>query len=99
MKEQAEMTGGVTGGVDTHADVHVCVVVCSSTHRRLGVASFPVNTNRYWALLGWLRGFGVIDKIGVEGTGTYSAGLTRFLAGSGVEVVEVNRPDRSELRF
>ena len=63
MADQAEAITHVTGGVDTHADLHVCVAVCSTTHRRLGVASFTVNTVGYRALLGWLEGFGAIDTL------------------------------------
>jgi transposase len=36
-----------------------------------------------------------VERIGVEGTGTYGAGLARFVRAYGLEVVEVNRPDRS----
>jgi hypothetical protein len=90
MKEQAEMTGSVTGDVDTHADVHVCVVVCST---RIGGCVIPIEQERIPGVAGMAQRLGVIDKTGIEGTGTYGAGLTQFLAGSGVEV---NRPDRSE---
>jgi predicted phosphoribosyltransferase len=41
--------------------------------------------------LRWLREFGVIDRFGVEGTGSYGAGLTRVLFDAGVDVVEVDR--------
>jgi transposase len=33
---------------------------------------------------------------GVEGTGSYGAGLARHLAAAGVRVVEVDRPDRQD---
>ena len=85
---------GVTGGVDTHADVHVAAAVCSSSHRLLASASFPANPRGYGELLEWLGHHGVIDRVGVEGTGSYGAGLARFLAAESVEVVEVDRPDR-----
>jgi transposase len=47
-------------------------------------------------LLGWLRGFGTLAVAGVEGTGSYGAGLARHLAAAGVRVVEVDRPDRQD---
>ena len=34
-----------------------------------------------------------MTKVGVEGTGSYGVGLTRFLRRKGIEVVEVNRPN------
>jgi transposase len=90
---------GVTGGVDTHLDLHVCVAVCSSTMRRLGTGSFPVTGTGYRELLSWLESFGTVDQVGIEGTGSYGAGLSRHLADVGVKVIEVNRPDRSERRL
>jgi transposase len=46
----------------------------------------------------WLQAFGHLERVGVEGTGAYGAGLTRQLRAAGVTVVEVNRPDREALR-
>ena len=46
------------------------------------------------AMLAWLWGFGAVERVGVEGTGSYGAGLARFLHAEGVTVVEVNRPNR-----
>jgi transposase len=89
----------VIGGVDTHLDVHVCVAVCSLTLRKLGDASFPVTSDGYAQLLSWLESFGSVTRIGVEGTGSYGAGLSRFLSAAGVTVCEVHRPDRSSRRF
>ena len=90
----AEILANVVLGVDTHLDVHVGAVV-DSVGRILGV--LPVETTRqgYEQLLAWARGHGRPERAGVEGTGTYGAALTRFLSESGVEVIEVNRPDRA----
>jgi transposase len=60
----------------------------------LGVETFPVSDAGYASLLAWLGGFGTVVKVGVEGTGSYGAGLFRFLYRHGIEVVEVDRPDR-----
>lgn len=89
----------VTGGVDTHGDLHVAAALDSATGRPLGTASFPTTTSGYAALVGWLRGFGDVERVGVESTGSYGAGLTRFLRGEGVEVIEVDRPDRKARRL
>jgi transposase len=95
---EENQASGVTGGVDTHLDQHVCVAVCSVTMRRLGASSFPVTGDGYRGLLAWLESHGVVDHVGIEGTGTYGAGLSRFLIEAGVAVLEVNRPDRSARR-
>lgn len=89
----------VTGGVDTHADVHVAAALDSATGRHLGTASFPTTAAGYAGLLAWLRDFGGIDRIGIESTGSWGAGLTRFLTDEGVEAIEVDRPDRKARRF
>jgi len=89
----------VTGGVDTHADVHVAAAVCSTSHRLLDTASFEATPAGYVQLLAWLLSFGLLDAVGIEGTGTYGAGLARFLTAEGVELIEVDRPDRAARRL
>lgn len=81
-------------GVDTHQRTHHAVVL-DSEGRRLGDREFPVSDAGYAALLTWAAAFGVIDRFGVESTGSYGAGLTRFLLAEAVDVIEVNRPDRA----
>ena len=78
----------VTGGVDTHADVHVAAVV-DRNGGMLGVESFPTTRAGYTDLHGWLAGFGVLHRVGVEGTGAYGAGLARYLRGRGVGECQV----------
>ena len=87
----------VTGGVDTHADFHVAAAV-DHNGGLLGVESFDAEVAGFEDLVGWLAGFGPIDKIGVEGTGSWGVGLARFLAAVDVETVEVDRPDRQKRR-
>jgi len=72
---------------------HVAAVI-TSTGRLLGTESFPTTGAGYAALLGWMQAFGTVLRIGVEGTSSYGAGLTRSLRRRGVTVVEVNRPNR-----
>lgn len=88
----------VTGGVDTHDDVHVAAVLDSGTGRELDAGSFPTTSAGYAALLAWMQSFGIIDQVGVESTGSWGAGLTRHLIAAGIEVVEVDRPDRKARR-
>ena len=88
----------VTAGVDTHDDVHVAAVLDSATGRQLGTQSFPTTAVGYAALLAWTQHFGAVDRIGVESTGSWGAGLTRHLTATGIEVIEVDRPDRKARR-
>lgn len=83
----------VYGGVDTHKDFHVAAAI-DPVGRILGTETFPATAAGYRRLGRWLERHGQIAKVGVEGTGSYGLGLTRFLTGRGVEVVEVNRPNR-----
>jgi len=85
----------ITGGVDTHADMHVAAAL-DSVGGLLGVQEFPATAAGYASLLSWLRSFGTLAVAGVEGTGSYGAGLARHLAAAGVRVVEVDRPDRQD---
>src|SRR6266699_853601 len=92
-----ETTRPVTGGVDTHLDVHVAAAV-DANGGVLGVESFATTPAGYRELSAWLAEFGVLTRVGVEGTGAYGAGLARHLRGRGVVVIEVDRPNRQERR-
>lgn len=92
------LSASIVGGVDTHADTHTAAAV-DRAGRLLGHAQFPTTTKGYRALVAWLRGFGALHMVGVEGTGAYGAGLGRHLRQVGVRVVEVDRPDRKTRRF
>lgn len=81
----------VVAGVDTHADTHN-VTVLAVDGRWLGNDEFPTGRAGYRMLLEWVSGFGVIDRFGVELTGSYGAGLTRYLIAAGVEVIDVDIP-------
>ena len=87
----------ITGGVDTHADTHVAAAL-DPVGGLLGVREFPATPAGYAGLLGWLGGFGTVCLVGIEGTGSYGAGLTRHVTAAGVRVVEVDRSDRQDRR-
>lgn len=87
----------VTGGVDTHADVHVAAVI-DEVGRVLGTEAFGAEEKGYGALLAWMQRHGELGKVGVEGTGSYGAGLARHLSAHGIEVLEVIRPNRQVRR-
>jgi transposase len=85
----------VIGGVDTHLDLHVATALDAVGGLR-GVGEFATTTAGYEELVAWLTGFGPVLRVGVEGTGSYGAGLARFLLDHDVDVVEVDRPNRQE---
>src|SRR5205823_6153046 len=87
----------VTGGVDTHLDLNVAAAL-DPVGRLLEVAELPATCGGHRRLLGWLAGFGPVARVGVEGTGSYGAGLARYLRAAGVAVVEVDRPNRQARR-
>ncbi|MFI5565764.1 IS110 family transposase [Amycolatopsis japonica] len=89
--------GMVTAGVDTHRDFHWAAAK-NALGQVLGTRRFAATRAGYAALLAWLRTLGTLAAVGVEGTGSYGAGLTRHLLAEGVEVVEVNRPNRQKRR-
>jgi len=87
----------VVGGVDTHKDLHFAAVV-DDQDRVLANESFATTRHGYKQMLAWLRSFGQLARIGVECTGTYGAGLLRYLQHAGVTVLEVTAPDKQDRR-
>jgi transposase len=87
----------VTVGVDTHKDLHVAAAR-DQLGRRLGTTMAPATSAGYSALLAWAQALGEVQAWGVEGTGSYGAGLARFLVAHRQRVLEVNRPDRAARR-
>ena len=88
-----ELDCAVTGGVDTHLDAHVAAAL-NEIGGVLGVESFATTPAGYRDLRLWMEAFGPIASVGVEGTGSYGAGLARHLRHAGIAVVEVDRPNR-----
>jgi len=88
----------VVVGVDTHADIHVAVVL-SSLGALLGSRLVATTPAGFGELVDWASGFGRVRCFGVEGTGSYGAGLARHLGAVGHTVVEVDRPDRRTRRL
>ncbi len=93
----SDSTRPVTGGVDTHKDTHVAAVI-DHLGRELATHSFPTNTTGYQNLLDWMRSYGTIQRIGIEGTGSWGAALTRHLNTAGIDVTEINRTNRQHRR-
>jgi transposase len=88
----------VIGGVDTHKDVHVAAVL-DELGRMLAHESFATTRHGYRRLLTWLQSHGELVAVGVEGCGSWGAGLARYLSARGVTVLEVNRPNRQNRRL
>ena len=97
-REEHDEKAAVVAGIDTHGDTHTAAVI-DMTGRLLGTAQFPANRSGYAALLGWACAFGVLLIAGIEGTGAYGAGLARHLRDAGIELREIDRPDRKTRRF
>jgi transposase len=79
--------------VDTHKLTHAAVAI-NALGARLGSLTIPASSKGYQALQAWAQSLGPIRAFGVEGTGSYGAGLSRFLCEHGHPVFEVNRPNR-----
>ncbi|MCA1694989.1 MAG: transposase [Actinobacteria bacterium] len=93
MSSMTGETGVVVGGVDTHSQTHQ-VAVIDHLGREVSEREFPATAASYAALAVWLRSFGELARVGVEGTSSYGAGLVRYLRQAGVSALEVDRPDR-----
>jgi transposase len=87
----------VVGGVDAHADAHHFAAL-DQRGELLATKSFPVTTPGYAGALEWLSGFGRIDAIAVESTGSYAAALVRYLREHSIRVVEINQPHAAHAR-
>lgn len=80
-------------GVDTHKHAHVAVAL-DQVGAVIGTITIPVDRAGYAQLQQWAAGLGEQVEFGIEGTGSYGAGLTSLLRRRGHLVLEVNRPDR-----
>ena len=88
----------IVAGADTHADtLHVAAI--SMTGIAVGDREFAATRAGYAAAIRFLTSLGQVERIGVEGTASYGAGLTRALTAAGVEVVEVTRAVKSTRRL
>jgi transposase len=97
MPTMPDRDGEIILGVDTHEDEHVAALI-DKLGRLLETRSFPGNLRGYRQLLAWARARGRLIQAGVEGTGSFGAGLARLLLAEGVEVIEITRPSRRSRR-
>ncbi len=94
---QVAMTRQIVGGVDTHKDLHVAAVV-DEHDQVLATQSFATTRQGYKQMLAWMRSFGELQRIGIECTGTYGAGLLRYMQAADISVLEVTAPDSTDRR-
>jgi len=87
----------VTLGVDTHAELHGAAAL-DERGRLVGVCTIPTTSSGYAELLRWTSQYGDLVQVGIEGTGSHGAGLSRWLRARHVTVIEVDRPDRRARR-
>jgi transposase len=97
MGGQDDTIRSIVGGVDTHKDLHVAAVV-DDLDRVLDTQSFATTRQGYRMMLAWMRSFGELRRVGIESTGSYGAGLLRYMQSADVEVLEVTTPDRHDRR-
>ena len=93
----AKKTLNVIIGVDTHKATHVAVAI-NDQGTCLAEISIPANPKGYKELEAWSCSLGVVQAFGIEGTGSYGAGLCRSLLAHNQKVIEVTRPNR-QLRY
>ena len=76
--QQPKRAAEVIIGVDTHKETHTAVAL-NALGARLGTITIPVSREGYRHLEAWARAFGPVRAFGIEGTGSYGAGLSRAL--------------------
>lgn len=98
MVTQNQVEVEVYGGIDTHADTHH-VAVIDALGRRLDDIQVPATPAGYRTAVTFLQSQVGLVAVGIECTGSYGAGMTRAARNSGLEVVEVNQPNRFDRRL
>jgi len=90
--------GLLVAGIDTHKHTHHVAVV-DHLGRPVADQQFGTTGRGYTQIVQFLRAHGTVTRVGVEGTGSYGAGIARVLTASGFTVVEVARPNRQARRL
>lgn len=88
----------LAAGVDTHADTHTLAILTAQGVQKL-TQTFTADAAGYRDLIATLDQAGPVAVVGVEGTNSYGAGLTRALVAAGYRVQEVLRPARQTRRM
>lgn len=85
-------------GVDTHKDFHH-VALITALGEPIADRQFPTAADGYTELMEWVRSQGHVLHAGVEGTGSYGAGLAKRFTAAGILVIDVIAPDKQERRL
>lgn len=87
-------------GVDTHRDEHLSVVITAPAGAVVAGTSAPADGRDYRELLRLAERYAPGRRAwAIEGTGSYGAGLARYLRARGESVLEVSRTPRAERRL
>jgi transposase len=87
-------------GVDTHRDEHVVAVLIAPAGAVLAGKAVRANGRGYRETLRFADRYAAGRRAwAIEGTGSYGAGLARYLAEHGETVLEVSRTPRAERRL
>jgi transposase len=86
------------GGIDTHKSTHHVAIV-DATGRPITDRQFDTTPTAYAEIVAFFKGHGTVERVGVEGTGSYGAGIARALDAAGIIVREIARPNRQHRRL
>jgi len=87
-------------GVDTHRDEHVLAAVTAPTGAVLAGENVRADGRGYRATLRFAARYAAGRRVwAIEGTGSYGAGLARYLAARGETVLELSRTPKGERRL
>lgn len=87
----------IAAGIDTHKDFHI-MVLADELGREVSHHRISADPEGYAAAVRILKDAGEVGIVGIEGTGSYGAGISRHLMAAGYQVAEVCRPKRSRRR-
>ena len=85
-------------GVDTHSDTHFVTIV-DKHGKHLAAEDFLAVGFGYRKILAFISHSRLVIGVGVEGTGSYGADLSRVLRTARLLVHEINRPNRQVWRL
>jgi transposase len=87
-------------GVDTHRDEHVLAVLAAPAGAVVAGRAVRANARGYRETLRFAAGYACGRRaFAIEGSGSYGAGLARYLSARGETVLEVSRIPRTERRL
>jgi len=92
-----EVPDGFYVGIDTHSKTNMATMI-DCYGRQVGTREFSTTAGGHRDLFKWTESFGLLISAGIEGTGSWGTGITRYLQTVGVVCVEVNRPNRQHRR-